>query len=116
SCLFDIVNVKLEPNLGSGDFLGPGILAKAGLRCLRKRPQSETVCAFQSLGMEIAACLLLEIDTEHLAVELATCDGPRDDRTKARKHLGFSVGARRRKAAVREQRSSVRPDSGRYAK
>jgi hypothetical protein len=41
--------------------------------------------------MEIAACLLLEIDPEHLAVELATCDGLRDDRTKARNELHLDI-------------------------
>jgi hypothetical protein len=41
------------------------------------------------------------------------------DRRRTRRrisHLGLSVGARRRKAAVREQRSSARPHSGRDAK
>jgi len=37
--------------------------------------------------MEITACLLFEADTEHLAVEFATCGGLTDDRTKARNEL-----------------------------
>jgi hypothetical protein len=42
--------------------------------------------------MEITACLPFEADTEHLAVELATCGGLTDDRTKARneEHLDIS--------------------------
>ena len=49
----DIINVKLKPSLWRRKFVGPGILAKAGLCCLRKRPQSESLCAFQCLGVKI---------------------------------------------------------------
>jgi len=84
SRLFDIVNVKLKPSLWRRKFVGPGILTKAGLGCLRKRPQSETLCAFQSLGMKITAILFFEADTEDLVVQLATCTSLTDDRTKAR--------------------------------
>jgi hypothetical protein len=90
-CFFDIVNVELEPSLRRRNIFGPGILTKAGMRCLRKRPQSETVCAYQSLRMEITARLLFEADTEHLAVEFATCGGLTDDRTKARDEQNSDV-------------------------
>jgi hypothetical protein len=45
SRLFDIVNLKLKPSLWRRNFLGTGVFAKTGLRCLRKRPQSEAICA-----------------------------------------------------------------------
>jgi hypothetical protein len=46
--LFDIVNIKLEPRLRRRNFVGPGILTKAGLCDLPKRPECESLCAFQN--------------------------------------------------------------------
>jgi PEP-CTERM motif-containing protein len=104
SRLFDIVNVKLKPSLWRRKFEGPGVLTKAGLCCLRKRPQSETLCAFQSLGMKITAILFFEANTEDLVVQLATCTSLTDDRTKARDEQYLNEehsigGARPQKAA-----------------
>jgi hypothetical protein len=83
SCPFDIVDVKLKPSLWRRKLVGPRVLIKAGLRCLRKRPQSETPCAFQSLGMKITAILFFEANTEDSVVELATCTSLTDDRPGA---------------------------------
>jgi hypothetical protein len=68
SCLFDIVNVKLKPSLRCRNFVRPGILAKAGLRYLRKGPQRESFCAPQSLGMKITAILFFEANTKGLVI------------------------------------------------
>jgi hypothetical protein len=51
---------------------------------LRKRPKSETLCAFQGLGMKITAILFFEANTEDSVVQLAACTSLTDDRTKAR--------------------------------
>lgn len=68
SCLFDIVNVKLKPSVWRRNFGRPGILTKAGLRYLRKGPQSESFCALQSLGVKITAILFFEANTEGLVI------------------------------------------------
>src|SRR5215831_8676774 len=62
--LFDTFNVELKPSLWRRNVVGPGVLTKAGLRCLRKRPQSETLCALQGLGMKITVLLFFEANTE----------------------------------------------------
>jgi hypothetical protein len=51
---------------------------------LREWPQSETVCAFQSLRMEVTIILFFEANTEGLTVEFATRSCLTDDWTKAR--------------------------------
>ena len=84
SRLFDILNVKLKPSLWRRNFAGPAVLTKTGLCCLRKRLQSETVFAFQSLGMKITAALFFfEANTENLVVQLAARSCLTNDRTKA---------------------------------
>ncbi|MGF6937071.1 hypothetical protein OKW41_006233 [Paraburkholderia sp. UCT70] len=72
-CLFDTINIKLEPGLWSRNVVGRGVLAKTRLRRLRKWPQGKTFCALQSFRMKVATTLLLEGDAEVLAVELAAC-------------------------------------------
>src|SRR6185437_6442122 len=81
--LFDILDVKLKPGLRRGKFSGPGILTKTGLRCLCKRPQSESLGAFQRLSMKIAAIFFFEADAQDLVVQFATCIRLTDDWTKA---------------------------------
>ena len=73
SRLCDVVHVKLKPSLWRRKFVGPEVLTKAGLCCLRERPQSESLCPFQRLGMKIAAILFFEANTEDLVVQVATC-------------------------------------------
>lgn len=68
SYLFDIVNFKLKPSLWCRNFGRPGILTKAGLRYLRKGPQSESLCVLQSLGMKITAILFFEANTKGLVI------------------------------------------------
>src|SRR5580700_1432759 len=75
-------NVKLEPSLWYWNVVRPGILAKAGLGRLRKRPQRETFCASENFRMKIAVSLLCEGDTEELPVEFATFGHVANDWTK----------------------------------
>ena len=51
---------------------------------MRKRPQSESVCAFQRLGMKITAILFFEANPEDFVIQLATGTSVTDDRAKAR--------------------------------
>src|SRR6185312_3539329 len=82
--LFDIVHIELEPGLRNRNVVGPGILAKTGLRRLRKWPQGKTLGALQRLRMKIPVTLLFKGNAERLAVERATSHCIADDRAKAR--------------------------------
>jgi hypothetical protein len=70
----------------------PRIRAEARLSGLRERPQSEDVCAFQTLRMEVAAILFLEGDAEGPTVELAACLGFNHNRPKPAMNRAVVLG------------------------
>ena len=68
-CLGNVFHVKFQPGGRRGQIARPFVHAKAGLGCLRKRPEGKRVDPFKLFRVEVAIGFFFERETQAVSIE-----------------------------------------------